>query len=91
MADGVSLFASRDEAGAHVVAVLLNLRPSRAIRPRVTLTGCAAAASSRAFRYSGGPDGFVATSAIAAGSALTTEALPPSSITVLDLRLEAKP
>ncbi len=91
MADGVSLFASRDAAGTHVVAVLLNLRPARAIRPRVTLTGCGAAASSKAFRYAGGPDGFTATSATGAGAAVATEALPPSSITVLDLRLEAKP
>lgn len=91
MADGVSLFASRDEAGSHVVAVLLSYREGRAIRPRVTLTGCRAASSPAAFSYAGGPDGLASIPITASGGAVALAALPPWSITVLDLRLEAKP
>jgi hypothetical protein len=89
-AEGTSLFASRDELGTHVVAVLLNLRADRAIGPRVSLEGCGAIVSQRALTYAGGPDGFVATRATAAGCDLTVDALPPSTITVLDLQIEAK-
>jgi hypothetical protein len=89
--EGVSLFASRDDAGGHLVAVLLNLRPDRAVRPRVALTGCARVVAPRAFRYAGGPDGFTPAVATADGATLTTEALPPYSITVLDLPLEVSP
>jgi hypothetical protein len=90
-AEGVSLFASRDARGAHLVAVLLNLRPDRAIKPQVRLTGCGPVASQRALRYAGGPDGFTAAAVETADGGITTEALPPSSITVLDLHLEVKP
>ena len=91
MAEGVSLFASRDETGAHLVAVVLNLRPDRAIRPRISLNACRAASAQKAYRYAGGQDGYGPIAATAAGGTLTTEALPPSSITVLDLTLEPKP
>ncbi len=90
-ADGVSLFASRDASGTHIVAVVLNLRPDRAIRPQLRLSGCAPVSSQRALRYAGGRDGFTAAVAAIEGGAITTEALPPSSITVLDLHLEVKP
>lgn len=91
MTEGVSLFASRDETGAHVVAIVLNLHQDRAIKAKVTLTGCAAAGPSRAFGFAGGPDGFAPQTVTAAGDAVTTEALPPYSITVLDLHTEVKP
>lgn len=91
MAEGVSIFASRDEAGTHVVAVVLNLRPDRAIEAKVELSGCGAAASARAFGYSGGPAGFAPAEVAAEGSALATGALPPYSITVLDVHTEVKP
>jgi hypothetical protein len=91
MADGVSLFASRDGSGSHIVAVVLNLQPDRAIRARVTSTGCAAAARSRAFSYSGGPDGFTSAPVEASGNAITTGVLSPYSMTVLDISTEVKP
>lgn len=91
MGDGVSLFASRDDAGIHYVAILLNLRPDQAIRAKVALNGCGAVTSQRAFGYSGGPDGFSPAAVTAEGGALTTDALPPYSITVLDIHTEEKP
>ena len=89
MADGVSLFASRDAAGAHVVAVVLNLRPDRAVKARVSLSTCRAAPAQKAYVYAGGQAGFSPVGVTASGGVVTTEALPPSSITVLDLTLEA--
>jgi hypothetical protein len=89
--EGTSLFVSRDRTGTHIVAVLLNLRPDRALRPRVTFNGCAALSKQSAFKYAGGPDGFAPVPVTVAAGALTTEALPPSSIAVFDLLLEAKP
>jgi hypothetical protein len=89
--EGASLFASRDQSGSHVVAVLLNLRSDRTVRPRVALHGCGAVTSPRAFRYAGGREGFAPAQAAVTGAELTTEPLPPSSITVLDLQLEVKP
>jgi hypothetical protein len=91
MVEGVSIFASRDEAGAKVVAIVLNKHPDKAIRAKVTLTGCAASAASRGFGYAGGQDGFAPQTVTAAGGAVTMAALPPYSITVLDLATEVKP
>jgi hypothetical protein len=90
-AEGVSLFASRDAQKGHVVAVLLNLRPDRAIRPTVELVGCGAIRAPRVLGFAGGASGFVATEAKVANATITADALPPSSITVLDLPLEVKP
>ncbi len=88
--EGTSLFVSRDAAGTHLVAILLNLRPDRAIRPKITLTGCAPVSRQAAFKYAGGPDGFAAIPVIPLAGALGTDVLPPSSIAVFDLQMEAK-
>ncbi|MFO0756274.1 MAG: glycoside hydrolase family 44 protein [Byssovorax sp.] len=90
-AEGASLFASRDRAGSHIVAILLNFKPDRALRPRMALSGCGAVAKQRAFVYAGAPAGFTPVAASQSGGAVTTGTLPPLSITVLDLELEATP
>ncbi len=90
-AEGTSIFASRDEAGTHVVAVILNLRPDRAARPTVALPGCGRVARLRWLRYAGGPDGLAPAEGAVSGDAVTLDALPPYSIGVLDLHLEGKP
>ena len=87
----IGIEARRHRAGGHLVAVLLNLRPDRAIKPTVRLSACGPVASQRALRYAGGPDGFTPAAVEVADGSLSTEALPPSSITVLDLHLEVKP
>lgn len=88
--EGTSLFASRDERGAHVVAIALNFRPDRALYPTLGLTGCGAVTQQAVFQYTGEPGGFVPVTP-PSGSGPPMPALPPSSITVFDLQLEAKP
>ena len=80
-----SLFASRDDAGKHLVAVLLNFSPTEAVAASVDLHGCSAVESARAFGYRGKGDGFSQVDAAAAAPVRTV--LPPYSITVLDLTL----
>jgi hypothetical protein len=88
---GTSLFASRDPRGSHLVAIALNLRPERVLRPTLTLTGCGAVTKQAIFQYVGDPDGFAPVASSPSASGPPMPALPPSSITVFDLLLEAKP
>ncbi len=81
-----SLFASRDAAGEHVVAVLLNLDPRSPIDARVDLSACGAVQGARAFTYTGGPAGFRAVELAQKDKGVAAE-VAPSSITVLDLTL----
>lgn len=87
---GTSLFASRDPRGTHVVAIALNLGAERALRPVWTLTGCGAVRQQVVYQYVGEPSGFARVPPSPGGGA-PLPALPPSSITVFDLRLEATP
>jgi hypothetical protein len=79
-----SLFSSRDTDRRHVVAVLLNFATLSALSTHVSLEGCGAIASGRAFTYTGGEIGFRMLDVSPTGPALETVA-PPYSITVLDL------
>jgi len=83
---GVSLFASRDDEGEHVVAVAINMLAEPRLA-EVYLGGCGAIASVRAYVYADGSTGFVAARAPAGGTAGIAQSLPPWSITVLDVRL----
>ncbi|HET9450545.1 MAG TPA: glycoside hydrolase family 44 protein, partial [Aggregicoccus sp.] len=84
-----SLFASRDAAGGHLVAVLLNLDPERPVRAQLNLAGCGAPSSRRTFRYVGDATGFTELPASAVEGLQDT--LPPYSITVLDLTVATPP
>jgi hypothetical protein len=79
-----SLFASRDRDRHRVVAVLLNLSALKPLSAAITLQGCGAAASVRAFTYTGGDAGFnpleVSTKREPLGLSVA-----PYSITVLDI------
>ena len=88
-ADPVSVFASRDEAGGHLVVVALNLARDRAVRASIGITGAAGIARTRSFSYAGGPDGFVAQPAEGASSPPLVRTLPPYSISVFDVDLAA--
>lgn len=50
-AEGVSLFASRNESGSHVVAVVVNRDPTFAVSARIDLDACGNAGSKRIFSY----------------------------------------
>ncbi|MBF5042601.1 glycosyl hydrolase [Aggregicoccus sp. 17bor-14] len=87
-----SLFASRDESGEHLVAVLLNLDPERPARGRLDLGACGSVSAQRAFRYIGEAAGFRELPASEVpGASGPDVTLPPYSMTVLDLTLSARP
>ncbi len=86
--DPTSIFASRDEAGTHVVLVVLNLAPDSAERASVVLDGCGAVQSRTAFTYAGGASGLTPMKEAAPPGAPVEELLAPYSITVIDLHLQ---
>jgi hypothetical protein len=83
-----SIFASRDKAGTHVVAVLLNFSPDAAIAADVELASCGATKTVDARTYAGRAPGFAPQSVTAQGGTAHL-VLPAYSITVLDVRLAA--
>lgn len=83
---GVSLYASRDEAGKKWVIVALNFSADRPFDASIALNGCAAPSSAKSFVYTGGDQGFVAGDAKVEGSNLKTK-LPPTSISVVELTM----
>jgi hypothetical protein len=80
-----SLFVSRSESTDHLVAVLLNLDPDQAMAADIDLGTCGPAYRERAFTYTGGPNGFVATAPSQLRDGILHRSVPPYSITVLDL------
>ena len=82
-----SLFASRDEAGKHLVAIALNFSPSDAVAAKIDVGSCGKVASMQSFTYAGGVGGFTAGSAVTDATTKVAQTLPPYSITVLDVQL----
>src|SRR5262249_36216714 len=82
---GVSLFASRDANGKHLVVIALNLSPPTGYAAQLDVASCGAVASRQAYVYTDGASAF-APSPAAQGDA-GDQPLPPWSITVLDLHL----
>ncbi|MEP7051081.1 MAG: glycoside hydrolase family 44 protein [Pseudomonadota bacterium] len=80
----VSLFASRDEARDHFVAIAINRDALFAITAHITLDKCGAPAAMRAFTLSAETSGLLATSSPTAAGGGLTVSLPPYSVTVLD-------
>jgi Glycoside hydrolase family 44 len=79
---GVSLFASRDASGSHVVAILLNLDPDSDVTAKLNVETCGDPHKVRAFRYAAGSKSLTEDN-----SKLTLSAIPlaPYSLLVLDL------
>ena len=90
-AELASLFASRDEAGERLVAVLLNHDPDRPLEARLELGSCAVAGETRAFGYTGVAAGLEPLPPPATVAGVLTHRVPPYSITVLELRPTAFP
>ena len=89
-AENLSLFASRDEAGTHVVAVLVNRDPTYALRARVGVSTCGKVLKRRAFTYTGDSRGLVVEPPAAIPGDLV-ELVPPYSIRVVDVTLAPAP
>jgi hypothetical protein len=79
-----SLFASRDADRRRLVAVLLNLSALKPLSSAITLQGCGAVGSVRAFTYTGGETGFSPLQTSTTKGPLEVSAAP-YSITVLDI------
>jgi hypothetical protein len=82
----VSLFASRDASGKHLVLVALNLDAAAAADVDIELTGCAAIATRRRFSYSASSPSLVDVGAKSGGD--LSETLAPYSINVFDITLK---
>jgi len=86
MASNVSLFASRDKSGKHLVLIALNLDPASAAQASINLDGCGAIAKRRRFNYDGTTPQ-PTDEGIATKPALD-ERLLPYSINVFDIELK---
>jgi hypothetical protein len=84
--EGASIFASRDEAGRHLVAVVLNFSPDTAADASVKLLACGAVGKVDAFSYTQGSGGLAPIKAVVAAGELTGE-LAPYSINVFAVEL----
>jgi len=82
----VSLFASRDTARGHVVAVVVNRDPLHEVAANVALDACGAPASYRAFAYRAGANGLEEAPVTTQDGGLRVT-LPPYSFVVLDVLL----
>jgi hypothetical protein len=90
--EGSSMFVSKDDAGTHLVAILLNFNNESGMKAKIDLASCGTVASRRTFGYAGYPGGFGEPKTAAGGGSVIEESVPPYSITVLDVTLEpAKP
>ncbi len=86
MTPGVSLFASRDEAGKHLVLIALNLEPNTTTQAKIALDGCTPIASYRKFSYVAGAKTLVSEGEKSGG--VLDETLRPYSINVFDVVLK---
>jgi len=84
---GASVFASRDEAGKHVVAIVLNPSPDAAFNVTVDASSCGALGERRVYTYAGGSKGFTKGASAKGEEKPFKETLLPYSITVFDLDL----
>jgi hypothetical protein len=84
---GVSLFASRDEEGKHLVAVAINMSPDNPLVAKIDLGACGSLASHQAYAYGRGGPGFVASERVQDNATTFDQLLLPWSITVIDLQL----
>jgi hypothetical protein len=89
--EGSSMFVSRDEKGAHVVAILLNFSSESGIKAKIDVASCGTVVSQRTFAYAGQPGGFGEPKAASPGGSVIEESAAPYSITVVDVTLEPKP
>ncbi|MBV9946651.1 MAG: glycoside hydrolase family 44 protein, partial [Myxococcales bacterium] len=84
----VSLFASRDEEGKHLVAIAINQSSEFVVDARLDLSSCGALASRREFTVAKGMRSIAPGPVAGPSGPVVAEALPPYSITVVDVTLD---
>jgi hypothetical protein len=87
-ADKVSLFASRDDSGSHIVAILVNRDPAFAVNARIELAACGRPLSRRIFFYGPGSTSLAEATGAEAREVRAPITLEPYSFAVVDLRIE---
>ena len=86
MAEDMSLFASTNDDGTQMTAMILNLDPKNATNAQISLSNCRGVKSATAFTYTGEPNGFA--QAKPSTSAANLEiGVAPYSITVVRANL----
>jgi hypothetical protein len=84
---GLSLFASRDEGGQHLVAVAINMSSDDAVLASVDTGTCGPVTSFDAYSYIPGRHALTPWTVLPHGDSAIDQVLPPLSITVLDIHL----
>ena len=85
----VSLFASRDAEGKHVVALAINASPDMPVTARIDVGSCGAVATRQAHQMIRGSHGLVAAPPVVGPAGVIEQFLPPYSITVVDIHLSS--
>ena len=85
-----SVFASTDDTGGKIVAVVLNLDPREGADATVDMLGCGEVLSRRTFQYTGTADGMhqLDDKTAADGKGVLKQKVPPYSITVFELNVD---
>jgi hypothetical protein len=84
--EGTSIFASRDDGGQRLVAIVLNFSTDTAVDAVIDLHGCGTVTEVAELSYTEGLPALAPGSPSSAGSTLAA-ALPPYSINVLDVKI----
>jgi hypothetical protein len=88
IADGASIFASRDEAtGKHLVIVAINMLPDDSLAAEIDVSSCGALATQQAYTYAQGSTVFERSELTQGGGDKIKKVLPEWSITVIDAHL----
>ncbi len=90
-AENVSLFASRNAAGDHLVAILVNQDPRATARARIALTACGSEIKARSFSFSETSEKIGEGEEQPVSGEIVSTTLPPFSFTVLDVKLTPAP
>ncbi len=86
--DRISIFASRDAGGKHVVVVAINLSPDTPVSAEIDFGGCGAVASRQAYVYSFGAARFEPTTAAQVTAGPLQQPIAPWSIAVMDIQMQ---
>jgi hypothetical protein len=84
----VSLFASRDETGKHLVLIALNMNATSAAAASIDLSACGELAGSHEYTYGAGAKSLSERKAADETAGTLHESFAPYSINVLDITLK---
>lgn len=83
----LSMFASRDQSGSHIVIILLNLDADAAVHTNVDVARCGDVTARRVFGYGQGSLQFMPEPATGDDAHVASQDMPPYSMKVVELTL----